>query len=100
MSDLSNFQAECSGNIGGWASPSANATQNGAPYAQGYITLTGQKMLLVNKYNAVTEVVVPNASGSVMLTVDESCGNGPAYSQVLTSDTVTLQPFAVAVIQF
>ena len=94
------MQAQCSGSGGGWASLPANGTGINTPYAQAYLTTAGQKLLLLNKYNAAVAVVVPGAAGSVMLTVDESCGNGPAYSQVLASDTVAMAPFAVSVIQF
>lgn len=94
------IQAECSGSMGGWATPPANGTLTNTPYAQAYITSSGYKLLLVNKFNSVTMVTVANATNAVMQTVDESCGDGPAYSQVLDNDTVTMAPFAVAVITF
>ena len=100
MTHLTPHQAECSGSGGGWANPPSNGTGINTPYAQAYSTSTGQKLLLVNKFNNATAVVVPDAVGSVMLTVDESCGNGPAYSQVLTSNVITMAPFAVSIVLF
>lgn len=54
----------------------------------------------MNKYLSEATVNVPNAAGGVIQVVDGTTGDGPAYSEVLTSDTVTLRAFAVAVLTF
>ena len=45
-------------------------------------------------------MTVPGATGGVLQTVDESTGDGPAWSMVMPTDNIELAPFAVAVLTF
>ncbi|MGA7687154.1 MAG: glycosyl hydrolase family 39 [Terriglobales bacterium] len=68
-------------------------------YAQGFVTREGKKkLLIVNKRDRVTRVLVPGAIHSRMEIVDQGTGfNAPLPSE-LTSEYLTLPDFAVAVV--
>lgn len=69
--------------------------------AQAFITGHGKKLLLINKRNK--EIVIALSSGSKGLPVnyvDVSTGENPASERKLTSNTITLKPFSVAIINF
>ena len=44
------------------------------------------------------QATVPGATKGKMSTVDEATGDGPARVEALQSDTITLAPFAVAMV--
>jgi len=68
-------------------------------YAQGFITPDGKrKVLLVNKRDAPVQVSLPGGSGGDMQYVDQQTGSKPAADARMSGDTLTLQPFAVAVV--
>ncbi len=69
--------------------------------AQGFVTPTGRKLLLVNKRNRVAEIQLPN-SGTIatISTVDESTGDGPPLESKATGARLKLVPFAVTVVSW
>jgi hypothetical protein len=78
-------------------------TSGGSPddmEAQAFITPTGNKLLLVNKRNAVIGVLLPNANSATALTVDLQSGEGPARSVSPANGILILQPFAVTVVSW
>jgi hypothetical protein len=67
--------------------------------AQGYRTVAGRKLLLVNKRDAAVSVNLPaEAAGGRMDVVDATTGENPARSSTLSGTRVVLAPFAVAVV--
>ncbi|RYD90265.1 MAG: hypothetical protein EOP54_24240 [Sphingobacteriales bacterium] len=67
--------------------------------AQGFITKTGKKVLILNKRGKPISVKVPaNFNGAKVSTVDEASGEGPALTSVLNGDTLEMKPNAVSVI--
>ncbi len=56
-------------------------------------------MLLINKRSTQQQVTVTGASGGGMQTVDDASGEQPARREKLSSDTITLAPFAVSIIR-
>jgi hypothetical protein len=85
--------AECS--TGGGYQPGATGLT-----AQAFVSggTGARKVLLVNQLLAVNNATIAGATGGSIAYVDESTGFGPAQTAALDSDTVTLQPFAVAVV--
>jgi hypothetical protein len=76
--------------------------QKGAGFiSQAFATARGRKLLLINKYNRETQITLPvetqNAFAEV---VDVSTGELPPVRQKLKTNTITLKPFAVAVLQW
>ena len=70
-------------------------------FSQGFITVKGKrKILLINKSNKIVNALVPAGKGAAMQFVDVNSGSRPASSKILTSATVALQPYTVAVIIF
>jgi len=57
-----------------------------------------KKALLVNKHNAVNCITISGAGGNNIWIIDENTGFGPARMESLSSDNISLNPFAVAVI--
>jgi len=70
--------------------------------AQGFITKNGKKLLLINKDNEEKKILLPSgtAKGAVMSYVDITTRENAPGSILVTSDSIRLQPFAVAVIKF
>ncbi|RYE15716.1 MAG: glycosyl hydrolase family 39, partial [Sphingobacteriales bacterium] len=67
--------------------------------AQGFITKTGKKVLIMNKRGKPISVKIPaNFKGAKLSTVDEASGEGPALVSVINSDTLEMKPNAVSVI--
>jgi len=89
-------QAVCTGNAGGIGSPSSNPIYMAA--AIDGVTKK-RKVLLVNKQNISGCVTVPGANGKVVYALDETSGFGPAYTYTSTSDSISLLPYAVAVVR-
>jgi hypothetical protein len=72
---------------------------SGDVFAQGFLTPSGRTILLVNKRNRAVEVAVPDsAAGCQSATVDMATGENPPREGRLASNTVTLAPFAVAIV--
>ena len=73
-------------------------------FAQAYIVTspidnsTEYKLLVVNKRSAAQKVTVTGVSGGGMLTIDEQSGERPPRREKLSSDDITLAPFAVSII--
>jgi hypothetical protein len=76
-------------------------TKLGTPsvYAQGFITLHGEKkVLLVNKRDRVAQLLLPGATRAHLEVVDQDTGFNQASSGNLVSDHLTLSAFGVAVV--
>jgi len=70
-------------------------------YVQAFVTQSGsRKLLLVNKRDGPSDVLVPSAQGARMEFVDRTTANLQASSLQLLSDTITLNGLAVAVVTF
>jgi hypothetical protein len=67
--------------------------------AQGFITPTGKKLLLINKRKRVIDVTLPDgAQNATLSTVDEASGEGPARASKQEGTDLNLAPFAVVVV--
>ena len=70
-----------------------------AVYAEAFITPQGKrKILVVNKRDRLTQLLLPGATRAHMEVVDKDTGLNPPVSSDLTSAHFTLSGFAVAVI--
>jgi len=70
-------------------------------YAQAFATRNGRRrLLLVNWRNREIEIEVPQAEGATMQFVDQTTAFDPPASATLSSDTVKLGGYAVAVVDF
>ena len=68
--------------------------------AQGFITKEGNKILLINKRNEGIQVQLPmNTQNSWISYVDVTTRENPPVKVKLTSNTIKLRPFSVAVIK-
>ena len=68
---------------------------------QGFITKTGRKLLLINKEDQPASFQLPiNAKSATISYVDETTGENPPATKKLTSNTIKLNGFSVAVIDF
>jgi len=67
---------------------------------QGYITSSGRKLLLINKRNRAIEIALPMGGDAAILTVDTQSAEGPARTMAPMNGSVTLQPFAVTVVNW
>lgn len=70
-------------------------------FAQAFVTSKGKKILLINPHDEEVRLHLPGeAKGSSLQYVDTSTGEGEAASMTVNNDAdITLQPFAVAVVQ-
>ncbi len=69
--------------------------------AQAFLTPAGHKLLLVNKRDLATDLIVPDADTAAAVTVDLQSGEGPARRMRPAADGIlTLQPFAVTVVSW
>jgi hypothetical protein len=67
--------------------------------AQAYQTTGGRKLLLINKEDATVNMeLAPGTVVARMAVVDAAAGGDPAEGSTISGTTVTLTPFAVAVI--
>ncbi|MGB6190840.1 MAG: glycosyl hydrolase family 39, partial [Terracidiphilus sp.] len=67
--------------------------------AQGFVTPQGRKVLLANKTNAERTVqLLGDLQNATSLTVDEATGDDAPRTGRVTGGSVTLAPFAVAVL--
>ncbi len=68
--------------------------------AQGFVTPSGHKLLLINKRDRVASVSLPAAAPRSVLTVDPQTADGPARSIASKGQTLTLAPFSVTVVSW
>lgn len=69
--------------------------------AQGFVTKEGKKLLLINKRNEEVQLQLPAvAKGTWISYVDITTRDNPPTKEQLTGNTITLNPFSVAVIKF
>jgi len=68
--------------------------------AQGFVTPTGHKLLLINKKNGSAEVAVEGVDKATVLVVDGDTGDNAARSVKAADGKITLEPFAVAVVSW
>ncbi len=67
---------------------------------QGFVTAKGKRILIINPHNKEIKIVLPvEAKDAVENYVDRSTGENPAAPTKLNNGELTLNPFAVAVIQ-
>jgi len=59
-----------------------------------------KKTLLVNRKNSSACLTISGATGGTIFTVDEATADGPPRMDHITSEGVTLAPFAVAVVYY
>lgn len=68
--------------------------------AQGFITASGKKVLIVNKRNKTIMVKLPaEYKGSELSTVDEDSGDNAPTKATITADFIQMKPFAVSMIK-
>ncbi len=68
-------------------------------FTQAFVGKNGRRwVILINKRFANIDVSLPNCIGGTMQLVNEASGFGPAIQTELTSSTITLTPYAVAVV--
>ncbi|WP_236657042.1 glycosyl hydrolase family 39 [Acidisarcina polymorpha] len=69
--------------------------------AQGFVTPSGKKLLLINKLNRSLDVHLPAGTQSVTLaTVDEASGDGPARTSSQNGDALKVSPFSVTLVSW
>lgn len=68
--------------------------------AQGFVTPTGNKLLLINKRNQAASVELPEAAPRSALTVDGESGDGPARPISAVGNRLALAPFSVTVVSW
>ena len=70
-------------------------------FGQAYVSSNGteQKVLVINKRSTQQAVTVVGATGGLMYSIDEQSGEQPPRQDKLTSDSITMAPFAVSLIQ-
>jgi hypothetical protein len=72
----------------------------GSLYAQGFLRRDGKRaFLLVNERSGELRVNIPGGAGATEQFVDQSTGEHPAGSATLSSDTLTLGGFGVALVK-
>jgi len=70
-----------------------------AVFARGFITTEGKKkVLLVNMRNKPVETTITGVKGARVDYVDQATAYGPPATDIMPSDTVRLQGFAVAIV--
>ena len=72
----------------------------GAVATQAFITKKGKKILLINKQNKEVEIVLASATGGLNASiVDVTTGENPPATLQLKGNSISLKPFAVAVVE-
>jgi hypothetical protein len=72
--------------------------KNGYVVAQAFKTKQGKKILLINKHNTAAQVLLPGIQNNIIKQVDVSTRENPPAQTTLNGNLITLQPFAVAVV--
>jgi hypothetical protein len=68
-------------------------------YSQAFVGKNGRRWILfINKRFVNLDISLPNCIGGTMQVVNEASGFGPAIETELTSNTIMLTPYAVAVV--
>jgi hypothetical protein len=68
-------------------------------FSQAFVGQNGRRwVLIVNKRYASVDVSLTGSNGGQMQIINEASGFGPATEVALTSDQITLSPFAIAVV--
>ncbi len=68
-------------------------------FSQAFVGKNGRRwVLIINKRYATVDVSLSGCTGGRMQIINEASGFGPATEVTLTSNTITMTPFAVAVI--
>ncbi|HNP21803.1 MAG TPA: glycosyl hydrolase family 39 [Panacibacter sp.] len=68
--------------------------------SQAFITATGKKILFINPRNSEVKIALPaEANGAGLAVTDISTGDNEATKSTLPAASLTLKPFAVAVVQ-
>ncbi|HWB92928.1 MAG TPA: hypothetical protein VG605_13790 [Puia sp.] len=65
--------------------------------AQAFVTKTGKKLLLINKYGKDETLRLPEGAAQITY-VDTSTGDNPAAKKMLNDNQVTLKPYTVAIV--
>jgi len=79
----------------------ATSSATSAVTAQAFATDKGRKILLINKRNKKEQVELPaEATGAFVSFVDVTTGDNPIARYSLKKNTIILNPFSVAVIDF
>lgn len=76
-------------------------SKSATPYvsAQGFVATDGtRKILLINKRETAIDVVVPDAAGGTLESVDVKTGSMPAARTKLSTNNIKLQGFSVSAI--
>jgi len=72
----------------------------GAVATQAFITKKGKKILLINKQNKEVEIVLASTTGGLSASiVDVTTGENPPATLQLKGNSISLKPFAVAVVE-
>jgi len=70
-------------------------------YTQGFITAKGKCLLLINQRNKDVQVTLPaDIKNAGIEWVDQTTGDDQPKMEKLSTNTVTLKPFAVAVVKY
>ncbi len=68
-------------------------------FSQAFVGKNGRRwVLIINKRFANVDVSLAGCTGGQMQIINEASGFGPATQVTLTSNTITMTPFAIAVI--
>jgi hypothetical protein len=68
-------------------------------FSQAFVGKNGRRwVLIINKRYANVDVTLPESTGGRMQIINEASGFGPATEIALTSNNITLTPYAIAVI--
>ena len=68
-------------------------------FSQAFVGRNGRRwVLIINKRFTTVEVSLPGCTSGRMQIINEASGFGPATEVALTSSTITLSPFAIAVV--
>lgn len=77
----------------------ASGNDESLPYVQGFVTVRGRKVLLVNRSNQEEMAMAPAGfEHALFTTVDEATGDDPPRTGTLSGPQLTLAPFAVTVL--
>jgi hypothetical protein len=67
---------------------------------QAFVTSKGKKLLLVNRSEKEQQLDLPEGNGATINYVDLTTGDNPIGQNQLNSNSITLKPFAVAVVSW
>ena len=68
-------------------------------FSQAFVGRNGRRwVLIINKRFASIDVSLSDCEGGQMQIINEASGFGPATVVALTSNTITMSPFAIAVV--